>query len=117
MSLRCMRGQRSSTSIASEWTSTYPVQRSCIEPNHSQSIRPMPRASERAERIMGQLSEVRDNMRKLSEHLKEVSETMSPLYLLPTEFSTQTQTLQGLPWLLSLSFKRRSGGFVLLALR
>ncbi|KAH9924407.1 uncharacterized protein B0H18DRAFT_1119942 [Fomitopsis serialis] len=35
------------------------------------SIRPMPRASEQAERIMAQLSEVRDNMRKLSEQLKE----------------------------------------------
>ncbi|KAH9830757.1 uncharacterized protein C8Q71DRAFT_784405 [Rhodofomes roseus] len=35
------------------------------------SIRPMPRASEQAERIMTQLSEVRDNMRKLSEQLKE----------------------------------------------
>ncbi|KZT68323.1 hypothetical protein DAEQUDRAFT_766492 [Daedalea quercina L-15889] len=39
--------------------------------NRYQSIRPMPRASEQAERIMAQLSEVRDNLRKLSEQLKE----------------------------------------------
>ena len=77
----------------------------------------MPRASEQAERIMAQLSEVRDNMRKLSEQLKEVSETMLFTYLLPTEVSARPQILQQLPHLLNLSSKMRSRGFAQLVLR
>lgn len=66
---------------------------------------------------MAQLSEVRDNMRKLSEQLKEVSETMLFTYLLPTEVSARPQILQQLPHLLNLSSKMRSRGFAQLVLR
>lgn len=90
-----MRGQRSSTSIASKSSSTEAASTQCIETPNSQSIRPMPRASEQAERIMGKLSEVRDSMRKLSEQLKEVSETILPFYFLPTDLAHNLRPSSG----------------------
>ena len=66
---------------------------------------------------MAQLSEVRDNMRRLNEQLKEVSDMMSPTYLLPTEFSARPQILQRLLHPLSPSFATRSTRFVQLVLR
>lgn len=44
---------------------------------------------------MGKLSEVRDSMRKLSEQLKEVSETILPFYFLPTDLAHNLRPSSG----------------------